>query len=247
MGKLTRQRRLIEMLTDTGQLLVSHAAVALGVSDDTIRRDLEDLDDRGFLHKTHGGAVSIDIGSMARAERSTLLSNEKQRIGVAAAAAVQPGSTLLLDAGSTTLAMASALTVPVTIVTNSLDIAKKVEGRADSRLILAGGEWDAKQRLFSGAAARSILGLYRADIAVLGACAVSAIGDVTASEERDAEMKRVMLDSAAEAWLLVDHLKFRQVEPHNVAVINRFSRVYTDRQPVDLEESERPANFIITS
>lgn len=247
MGKLARQHRLIEMLGDTGQVLVSEAASVLGVSDDTIRRDLADLDKKGFLHKTHGGAVSIDIGGMARTERAKLLADEKRRIGAAAAQAVQPGSTLLLDAGSTTLAMADALAVAVTIVTNSLDIANTVEGRPDVRLILAGGAWDPSQRLFSGAAARAILDLHRVDLAVLGACAVSVAGDVTANEERDAEMKRAMFNSATEAWLLADHSKFGQVAPHKIVSMSRFSRIFTDRRPAAYDHGEPPPNLVIAS
>ncbi|MGS0646491.1 DeoR/GlpR family DNA-binding transcription regulator [Komagataeibacter melomenusus] len=247
MSRLSRQQRLLAMLTDTGELLVSEAAAVLGVSDDTIRRDLCALQKQGCLRKTHGGAVSIDLGGMPRTTRSSLLPVQKKRIGEAAAAAVPAGATLFLDAGSTTLAMAEALAVPATVITNSLDIASRIEGRPALRLILAGGEWDSRQRLFSGAAARSVLGQYRADIAILGACAVSTHGAVTAGEERDADMKRSMINTASEAWLLTDHLKFGHVEPHHVADLAQFCRVYSDRsRPGPAMEQARP-EFIVTS
>ncbi|GBR66923.1 DeoR/GlpR family DNA-binding transcription regulator [Gluconobacter kanchanaburiensis] len=247
MRKLSRQHRLLAMLTDTDELLVSEAAVLLGVSDDTIRRDLCELEKQGSLHKTHGGAVSINLGGMARTARSILFSEQKKRIGAAAAAAVPAGATLFLDAGSTTLALAEALTVSATVITNSLDIASQIEERSALRLILAGGEWDSRQRLFSGAAARSVLSLYRADIAILGACAVSARGAVTAGEERDADMKRTMINAASEAWLLADHLKFDHVEPHHVADLAQFCRIYSDRSQVGLDVKQSNAEFIIAS
>ena len=247
MRKLSRQHRLLAMLTDTDELLVSEAAALLGVSDDTIRRDLCELEKQGCLHKTHGGAVSINLGGMARTARSILLPEQKKRIGEAAAAAVPAGATLFLDAGSTTLALAEALTVPATVITNSLDIASQIEERPALRLILAGGEWDSRQRLFSGAATRSVLSLYRADIAILGACAVSAHGAVTAGEVRDADMKRTMINAANEAWLLVDHLKFGHIELHHVADLAQFCRVYSDRPQVGLNVKQLNAEFIVAS
>jgi DeoR family glycerol-3-phosphate regulon repressor len=233
MTRLARQRRLLAMLDESGQLLVAQAAVALAVSDDTIRRDLTDLDARGLLHKTHGGAVARDMGGMDRTTRAQLLTGEKRRIARAAAAALPPGLTLMLDAGSTLLAFAEALAVPATIITNSLDIAQRLDRRNDIRLILAGGAWDARQRLFAGDAARATLARYRADIVLLGACAIDA-GGVTATEEQDGDIKRTMLAMADTAWLLADHLKFGRREPHAVAGLDRFARLYTDRTPPEV-------------
>ena len=103
------------------------------------------------------------------------------------------GSTLFLDAGSTLLAVASFLQGPLTIITPSLDIAQQVSDREGIDLILLGGKWDQKQRLFAGSATLSLLSRYRADIAILGACAIHAELGLSASQEADAEVKRAML------------------------------------------------------
>jgi len=232
MTRIPRQRQLLDMLAADGQILVTRAAAALAVSDDTIRRDLADLDARGLLHKTHGGAVTRDLGQLPRTGRAQLLAAEKARIARAAAAAIPAGCILVLDAGSTTLALAEALAVPATVITNSLDIAQRLDRREEIRLVLAGGTWDARQRLFAGAAARATLRHYRADLVILGACAVDAVG-VTATHEQDGDMKRTMLDIGDTAWLLADHLKFARREPHAVAPLDRFARIHTDRASDD--------------
>lgn len=122
-----------------------------------------------------------------------MLPEIKQRLGKQVAQCVPAGSTLFLDAGSTLLAVASFLQGPLTIITPSLDIAQQVSDREDIDLILLGGKWDQKQRLFAGSATLSLLSRYRADIAILGACAIHAELGLSASQEADAEVKRAML------------------------------------------------------
>ena len=108
---------------------------------------------------------------MNRRGRNTLLPATKQRLGKQVAQQVPPGSTLFLDAGSTVMAVATFLQGPLTVITTSLDIAHAFSDREDIELILLGGKWDQKQRLFAGGATLP-LSRYRADIAILGACAL---------------------------------------------------------------------------
>ncbi|MBN0872258.1 DeoR/GlpR family transcriptional regulator, partial [Pseudomonas aeruginosa] len=100
------------------------------------------------------------------------LTQTKQRLGQQVAARIPSGSTLFLDAGSTLLAVAAQLKGPLTVITASLDIAQLFSDRADIQLILLGGQWDSKHRLFAGSATLSLVTRYRADIAILGACAL---------------------------------------------------------------------------
>lgn len=89
---------------------------------------------------------------MTRRGRNALLTQTKQRTGQQVAARIPSGSTLFLDAGSTLLAVAAQLKGPLTVITASLDIAQLFSDRADIQLILLGGQWDSKQRLFAGSA-----------------------------------------------------------------------------------------------
>ena len=166
MHKTARQKYVLDIITEQGRASITELADRLQVSADTIRRDLTDRKNRDW-HKNHGGAIALNLSTMNRVSRNTLLPEIKQRLGKQVAQCVPAGSTLFLDAGSTLLAVASFLQGPLTIITPSLDIAQQVSDREGIDLILLGGKWDQKQRLFAGSATLSLLSRYRADIAIL--------------------------------------------------------------------------------
>jgi DeoR family glycerol-3-phosphate regulon repressor len=215
---------------------VAELAGAIGVSVDTVRRDLADLERQGLAQKHHGGAIALEPSDMPRQARAALLPQVKQRLGRAVAAQIPPGSTLMLDAGSTLLAVAQALRGPATVITASLDITQCLSDRPEINLILLGGQWDARQRLFAGGATLALLARYRADIALLGACAVHAQLGLSAGEEADAEVKRAMLANSGERWLVADHMKLDRCEPHHVADLAQIQRLFTDRPWDNLDE-----------
>lgn len=152
MHKLAVQKHILDRLSETGQLSISELVAELQVSADTIRRDLSDPEQQGVLQKSHGGAIALNVPAMTRRGRNALLTQTKQRTGQQVAARIPSGSTLFLDAGSTLLAVAAQLKGPLTVITASLDIAQLFSDRADIQLILLGGQWDSKQRLFAGSA-----------------------------------------------------------------------------------------------
>ncbi|KAE9781038.1 DeoR family transcriptional regulator, partial [Escherichia coli] len=145
------------LIIEQGQASITELAEKLQVSADTIRRDLTDLEKQGLAQKNHGGAIALDLSGMNRQGRNTLLPETKQRLGKAVAQRVPTGSTLFLDAGSTVMAVATFLQGPLKVITTSLDIAQHSSDRDDIELILLGGQWDQKQRLFAGSATLSLL------------------------------------------------------------------------------------------
>jgi len=224
-----RRARLLEILRQRGRMEVLALAQMFGVSEHTIRRDLNQLHAQGVLQKTHGGAVMLDSARLGFEGRSTLLEQAKVGIGKAAAALIEPGSTVILDAGSTTLALARALTVrPLSVVTNSLDIAVLFDRDPAVQLVLTGGTWAPDARSLRGAAARELLALCRADWAVLGACALDVRAGVTASDEDDAAIKRAMVAAASRTMVLADHSKQGSVAPFHVAAWGQVSLFMTD-------------------
>lgn len=204
------------------------------MSADTIRRDLSDLEQQGVLQKSHGGAIALNVPAMTRQGRNALLTQTKQRLGQQVAARIPSGSTLFLDAGSTLLAVAAQLKGPLTVITASLDIAQLFSDRTDIQLILLGGQWDSKQRLFAGSATLSLVTRYRADIAILGACALHAGLGLSASQEADADVKRAMLAASAEHWLVADHTKLNRCEPWRVAGLCDIHHLFLDRPWAEL-------------
>ncbi|MED5622381.1 DeoR/GlpR family DNA-binding transcription regulator [Ideonella sp. BN130291] len=225
-----RRARILGWLRDHGRVEVLDLARNLGVSEHTIRRDLLELQAQGALQKTHGGAVMLDTARLGVQERSTVLPQAKQEIGRAAARHVQPGQTLILDAGTTTLAMARALTArPLTVVTNALDVATLFDRDKDVQLVLTGGTWQPAQRAFWGPAALALLAGCRADWAVPGACALDARMGVTAADESDSAVKRAMVAAAARTMILADHSKQASVAPFSVARWPEVHLLVTDR------------------
>ncbi|MBA7853879.1 DeoR/GlpR transcriptional regulator [Enterobacter sp. RHBSTW-00901] len=229
MHKTARQKYVIDILSEQGQASITELAEKLQVSADTIRRDLTDLEKQGLAQKNHGGAIALNLPAMDRQDRNTLLPETKQRLGKRVAESVPAGSTLFLDAGSTVMAVARFLKGPLTVITPSLDIAQHFSDREDIGLILLGGKWDQKQRLFAGSATLSLLSRYRADIAILGACAIHARLGLSASTEADAEVKRAMLAASHEHWIVADHLKLNHCEPHLVCGLSDIHQLFLDR------------------
>ncbi|EML1551539.1 TPA: DeoR/GlpR transcriptional regulator [Enterobacter hormaechei] len=234
MHKTARQKYVLDIITEQGQVSITELADKLQVSADTIRRDLTDLEKQGLAQKNHGGAIALNLSTMTRASRNILLPEIKQRLGKQVAQCVPAGSTLFLDAGSTLLAVASFLQGPLTLITPSLDIAQQVSDRDDIDLILLGGRWDQKQRLFAGSATLSLLSRYRADIAILGACAIHAELGLSASQEADAEVKRAMLAASQTHWIVADHLKLNQCEPYLVSGLSQIHQLFLDRPWAEL-------------
>ena len=224
-----RQRRILSELEQRGRVEDAELAGRFGVSEDTVRRDLKALAGRGYLHKTHGGAVALDPGRMSWAARADLMGDAKAAIGALAATLVQPGQTVLLDAGSTVLEFARRLNVrPLNVVTNSLDIAALFAADEGVALSLTGGEWDRRSRYFTGVSTLELLASRRGDWAFLGACAVHPAAGLTSVAEPDAAVKRAMLASAERTVLLADSSKAGQIAPYLVAPLNGLYAVVTD-------------------
>jgi len=224
-----RRAKILETLREHGRMEVLALAQLFGVSEHTIRRDLKQLDAQGELQKTHGGAVVLDSARLGFESRSTLLRSKKDAIAKIAATLIEPGETLMLDAGSTTLALARALSArPLSVVTNSLDIALVFERDPAVQLVLTGGTWQLHARALTGAVTRELIAACRADVAVIGACALDERAGVTGSDEDDAAVKRAMVANASRTIVLADHSKHSAVAPFHIASWRQVHTLVTD-------------------
>lgn len=227
-----RRQLILDVLTRDGRVEVASLADTLGVSEDTVRRDLKMLTEQGFLQKTHGGAVLLDTARIAFPARHQVRADAKTSIGQRAAQLAEAGQTLFIDAGTTALELARALPpLELTVITQSLDVAAVLAERPLVQLILCGGEWDREGRYFSGSSTEQQLQSYRADLAFVGACAVHEHLGLTATGAGDARVKAAMVGHSACAILLADHSKFGQIAPHAVAHLNQFQHLITDNAP----------------
>jgi DeoR/GlpR family transcriptional regulator of sugar metabolism len=212
-----RQARIVDEVRRRGGVRVSDLTTLFDVSDMTVRRDLEELDRRGLLHKVHGGAVAAsnsaeEPGFEAKSLRER---QEKDALAAAAAALVVPGQALAVSAGTTTRALATALApIPdITVVTNSVRVAEAFTASAGpSRqiVVLTGGVRTPSDALVGPVADAAIRSLH-VDVLFLGVHGMDPVAGLTTPNLAEAETNRAFLAHAQKVIVVADHTKWRTV------------------------------------
>lgn len=212
---LASQRRaaILAIVEDAGAARVSELVEQLGVSDMTVRRDIERLDGEGLLERVHGGALAVrpratdEPGFSAKSE---LMTAEKQAIAAAAARLVQPGATIGISAGTTTYEFARAIRhLPqLTVVTNSVPVAQLLhESQASGHVVvLTGGVRTPSDALVGPVAVGALEGLH-VDRLFLGAHGIDRDAGLTTPNLVEAETNRAMVRASRSVCVLADHTK----------------------------------------
>ena len=226
-----RRDRIVEMVRAQGRASTEALADALKASRETVRRDLAELSGRGRLRKVHGGATAAearDEGAFsARMGQRTV---EKRAIARAAASLFEPGDTLFLDVGTTTVALAEALAdrPGLTVITNGVEIARSLGGSA--KVFLVGGEYRADAGETVGALATAQLAGFYAAHAVLTVGGLSGAGAMDFALE-EAEVARAMIARARSLTVVADHSKFGREALFQVCPLAEIDRLVSDRDP----------------
>ncbi len=208
-----RRRAILDLLENHGEKSVEELARIFGVSQVTIRSDLADLEARGLVQRTYGGAVparkALFNPSFEEKKRHRL--EAKRAIALRALEEVREGDTLILDAGSTTLALAGLLKGrfrKLFVLTNSLPVALELQGSGPEVLVL-GGQMRHHSLALIGPATVRTLSWYHADKAFLGATGVDPKGFSTPNP-LEAETKRAMVEAASKVYVLADSSKLNR-------------------------------------
>ena len=215
-GAVSRHREIANLLRAGGSVSVVRLAEALGVSVVTVRHDLDVLERQQVLRRVRGGAIAV---RPARFQRSlhplnSAFEPEKQRIGELAASLVRDGETIIIDAGSTTLALARALPrslQDVAVVTTALDVALEMEAHAGVKVVVTGGTVAKPQRCLVPPFATTLLQQINADVAFLACSGVDAQKGFTTQSWEEAEVKHAILAAASRVVFLADHGKIGHV------------------------------------
>jgi DeoR/GlpR family transcriptional regulator of sugar metabolism len=226
----TRRRLLLERIARQGFATLDELVKALGVSESTVRRDLEALDLAGSVKRTHGGAVYAgEVRAMpALEDRAASATAEKQAIGRATAALIEDGESVLLDGGTTTLEVARSLVGrPLQVVTNSLPIAQLLTSSHATDLILIGGYVYPRTGVALGPLAIATMRGIRVRKAILGAGGVVADG-VYNSNLLLVETERQMMACGQEVVIVADHTKFGRLALAKLCGLDEVSRVVSD-------------------
>jgi DeoR/GlpR family transcriptional regulator of sugar metabolism len=228
-----RQQLILDRLARDGAAGIAMLAESLGVSRETVRRDLNALADRQLLTKTHGGALAHQESEPSLSARIEVNAAGKRRIAQAAAKLVDDGASLIIDCGSTTQALAKALLQhrQLTVYTNDLNVARLLSRRNGNTVHVLGGQLLEHEDATSGWETVAQVGQYHVDIAFVGVSAIADDGTLTDYQRAGAELRSRMLAAARLPVLLADHTKFGQVKPVTVANLDRVRRLITDAAP----------------
>ncbi len=229
-----RQTSILERVRRAGGVTVADLVAEFGVSDMTIRRDLEALAERGLLAKVHGGATALPPGSTDEpgfTAKSARAREEKEAIASRAAELVSPGLAVALSAGTTTAALAHHLAVVpgLTVVTNSIPAADVFfrTGSPDQTVVLTGGVRTPSDALVGPVAVATISSLHL-DLVFLGVHGMSERAGYSTPNLMEAETDRALVAAGEQLVVLADHTKWGTVGISSIAALDAAHVLVTD-------------------
>lgn len=231
MNKLKRQIKIIEELKTKGEVSINNLHETLKVSKVTIRSDIEELDQKGYLVKTRGGGILSNNRNLVRLIEKTIheYEYEKDLIAQTAAKLVKPGMRIIIDSGSTTSFLPRYLKeINLTVITNSLLVVHELCGLENINLIVSGGTLRHESQSLIGISSLSFFDSVNADILFLGATGFSPERGASASDIMEAETKKMMISSSADVYLLVDSSKFGKNSLSKICPASVLTAVITD-------------------
>jgi DeoR/GlpR family transcriptional regulator of sugar metabolism len=226
-----RQQLIADHVVSHRSVSVADLATLCQVSEMTIYRDIEELQQQGVVRKFRGGVTAQPSGVFESnvAYRMATMRDEKEAIARRARDLVEPGMSIILDDATTTLALARQLgdVSPLTVATNYLETMRLISGFRDIHLIALGGDYDRTHDSFLGVSCVDAVEALRVDAAFVSVSAVSG-GHAHHQEQHIVAVKRAMLRSARRRFLLVDHSKLGRDALYRVARLTGFDLVIVD-------------------
>lgn len=225
-----RKEHLLELLSSEGRIVAKTVAADLGVSEDSIRRDLRELADGGLCIRVYGGALPVPAADAPLAQRLSVASDSKERVARAAVDLIRPDSTIILDAGTTTLAMARMLPhgADLTVITPSPAVALAAMEHSTARVLMVGGELSRHSAVVGGGLALEAIARLAADTFFLGVTGVDPVHGLTTGELDDAVTKRALAARSADVFVLASAEKIGAVSRFPVLGIDEVSGVIVD-------------------
>ncbi len=234
MRLIERHTAILKEVARTGSVAVTELAKTLGVSGETIRRDIKALSEDGLLRRVHGGAAMPNpFEEPSFRQRLGENPEAKKAIARLAAEQVQDGDSLMLDTGSTTAYVARALLNhrDLLVVTNSVDIARTLATRRGNRVYMAGGKLRADDGASLGQSASEFVEQFRVRLSIISIGAID-VGDGLMDFYLDeAELSRAIIDRAERTIVVADHSKFGRRGVVKVCGWERIASLITERPP----------------
>src|SRR5271170_7580209 len=226
-----RRQQILSILKRQGQVIAKEISQAMGVSEDTIRRDLRELAHEGLLQRVHGGALPASPAVADFAGRELLRHEGKVAIGRAAASIIKPGQVVILDGGTTAREIARHLPLELkaTIVTHSPTIALELINHPVLEVILIGGRLFKHSVVSVGAATIETIAQIHADTFFMGVTGVHPKTGLTTGDYEEAAVKRALSRAAADTLVLASSEKLNAASPYWVIGLEEINGIITER------------------
>ena len=226
-----RQNEIVELARAEGRVLVDDLAQRFEVTLQTIRRDLGDLAEAGLVDRVHGGAVPrMGMVNLGYEARRRLHSDAKMAIGAACAAAIPDNSSVILNIGTTTEAVAQALLQHsnITVITNNMNVANILAANPGCEIMVAGGALRRSDGGLVGELATQFIEQFKVDYAVIGSSALDLDGDLLDYDLAEVRVSRAILRQARQSFLVTDHSKLGRSAPARIASLSEIHTFFTD-------------------
>lgn len=247
MFALERQKKILELLSTEGAVMVSKLSAELGVTEETVRRDLEKLEGKELLRRTHGGALPMEDGSfeLSLEKRKALNVEAKQALARTAVQHIASGDSIFLDASTTTFYMAKELKSMknVTVITNSLRVINELAGADGVKVIAVGGMVSNNQSLVGAKAENDISQHYFADKMFFSSKGIGDNSMILEGNEQECFIKQRMLQNSRKTYYLCDKSKVGRVGYLRLATFDQVDYLVIDTDVKgDLRETLEECN-----
>jgi DeoR/GlpR family transcriptional regulator of sugar metabolism len=249
MFAIERRNEIVALLNEQKSVLVQEVAALLGVTEETIRRDLKELEGLGMLIRTHGGAVLVDDSKseVSLAIREGINISGKDLIGKAAAKMVNDGDTIILDASTSALFVAKNLKdkKAITVITNAEKVVLELAGSDEITVISTGGTLRHQSLSYVGQAAEDALYKYYANKVFFSCKGFIPTRGLTDSNEQEAAIRRLMIKCSEQVFFLCDHTKFGKVGYVTTAELAEIDLIFVDQSLPEGWQTEITARGVV--
>lgn len=229
-----RQQQILELVRESGDVLVEDLASHFGVTPQSIRKDLNALCADRVLTRTHGGArLASRIENMSYEARGVLAKAEKQAIGRAVADIIPDNASIILNIGTTTEAVAQALLQHnnLMVITNNINVATLFRPYSQHKVIIASGEVRSTDGGIVGQSAEDFINQFKVDYAVIGSSAIDEEGGLLDFDYREVRVSQAIISNARHVILAADSSKHERSAPVRIGHISQIHTFVTDRCP----------------
>jgi DeoR family transcriptional regulator, glycerol-3-phosphate regulon repressor len=235
MNPSPRQLELVAEVQRLRSVSVEALAEHFGVTLQTVRRDVRLLTDAGLLARFHGGVrvPGSTTENIAYRQRQRLNEDAKRCIARRVAQAVPHGSSMLINIGTTTEAIAHELLAHkgLRVITNNLNVAAILSDNPDCEVIVAGGAVRARDRGIVGEVTVGFIRQFKVDIGLIGISGIEADGSLRDYDYREVNVARAIIEQSREVWLAADHSKFNRPAMVEVGRLEQVDILFTDQAP----------------